>query len=259
MMTVLSNREIALDNEEVLKEAKMARYPKAQWIGCNPNNYSTDPIKHKFIVIHVTQGDNQSGTDSWFQNPQAIVSAHFSIGKDGAIHQYVDTDQMAYAEMAYNGESISIEHSGYTGDFLTPQQIASERELLLWIHQTHKIRLVHTTNPADPLGGVIGHGELGVPGGNHPLCPGAHILTDITRILSEPPLKPVTPPAPVNRPTLKLGSKGPQVVFLQRKLHIPANGTFNAQTEAAVKHFQTLHKLPVNGIVDAAVWRALGA
>ena len=235
----------------------MARYPKAQWIGCNPHNYSIEPIKHKFVVIHVAQGDNQGGTDSWFQNPSAVVSAHFSIAKDGTVHQYVDTNQMAYTEMAYNSESISIEHSGYTGDFLTPQQIASDRELLLWIHETHKIRMVHTTNPNDPLGGVIGHGELGVLGGNHPLCPGAHILSDIVRILDEPPLKPVAPP--VVHPVLKLGDKGPQVVLVQHKLHIvPADGIFGPSTEAAVKHFQVLHKLNANGMVGPAMWKALG-
>lgn len=234
----------------------MARYPKAKWIGCNANNYSTQKIQHKFIVIHVTSGDNQSGTDAWFQNPKAIVSAHFSIGKDGTVHQYVDTDQMAYAEMDHNGTSISIEHSGMSGDHLTPQQLASDKELLAWIHATHSIRLVRTHNPADPNGGVIGHGELGVSGGNHPNCPGANILSDITNLLAGSPPK---PPVPVTHPILKVGSTGLQVIFLQQKLHIPADGTFGPQTEAAVKHFQTLHNLPATGIVDAATWKALGA
>ena len=234
----------------------MARYPKAKWIGCNVKNYSTQAIQHKFIVIHVAQSSTQSGTDSWFQNPSAIVSAHFSVDKDGTVHQYVDTNEMAYAEMDHNINSISIEHIGFTGEHLTPQQQASDKELFAWIHAIHGIRLVRTHNPSDPLGGVIGHGELGVNGGNHPDCPGANILADVTHILGTPPPK---PPIPVTRPVLKLGSRGTQVTFLQHKLHIPADGIFGPQTEAAVKHFQILHKLRANGMVGPAMWKALGA
>ncbi len=235
----------------------MARYPKAKWVGCNTKNYSTQAIQHKFIVIHVAQGANQSGIDAWFNDPKAIVSAHFSVAKDGTVHQYVDTNQMAYAEMDHNINSISIEHLGFTGEHLTPQQEAADKELFAWIHATHGIRLVRTHNPSDPLGGVIGHGELGVSGGNHPDCPGVNILADVTHILSGTPLP--KPPTPPKRPVLKVGSKGLQVILLQHKLHIPADGIFGSQTEAAVKHFQTLHKLPANGIVDAATWKALGA
>jgi len=234
----------------------MAHYPKAQWKGCSTKNYSTQAIQHKFIVVHVAQGDNQGGIDAWFQNPNARVSAHFSIAKDGTVHQYVDTAQMAYAEMDHNINSISIEHLGYTGDHLTAQQKAADKELFAWIHATHGIRLVRTHNPSDPLGGVIGHGELGVGGGNHPQCPGTNILSDVTNLLNGNPPK---PPVPVTHPILKVGSKGLQVIFLQQKLHIPADGIFGAQTEAAVKHFQALHKLVADGIVGPATWKALGA
>ena len=47
------------------------------------------------IVEHVMQG-SLTGTDHWFQNPNAQVSAHFGIGKDGSVHQYVDTAFMGY-------------------------------------------------------------------------------------------------------------------------------------------------------------------
>jgi N-acetyl-anhydromuramyl-L-alanine amidase AmpD len=169
----------------------MARYPKAQWKGADPHNFSTQAIHPKFIVIHVTGGSNQSGTDAWFNNPAAQVSAHFSIGKDGQIHQYVDTAQMAYHCMDHNPISIGIEHSGVTGDHLTKQQLASEKELLQWISTTHHIRLVRTSDPHDPAGGVIGHGELGVSGGNHPQCPGVNILNDVHNLLNtiNPPKK----------------------------------------------------------------------
>jgi N-acetylmuramoyl-L-alanine amidase len=38
-----------------------------------------------------------SGCDSWFNNPAAQVSAHYGVGLDGAVHQYVDLPLAAWA------------------------------------------------------------------------------------------------------------------------------------------------------------------
>lgn len=38
-----------------------------------------------------------AGTDSWFRNPTAYVSAHFGVGLDGSVHQYVDLGNIAWA------------------------------------------------------------------------------------------------------------------------------------------------------------------
>ena len=237
------------------------RYPGAIWKGAAPTNWQPTRIAPKFIVEHVAQGEDLSGLDSWFQNPHAIVSAHFGIGKDGTIHQYVDTDYMAYAEMAWNDRAISIEHLGVSGDHLTPEQQQAEITLWLWLEKTHHIRLVRTSNPNDPAGGIIGHGELGVAGGNHPNCPGLPILADIAQMLGEiPPVvppKPPTPPTPA-APVLAAGSHGLWVVRLQHLLHIPADGNFGPQTDAAVRHFQAAHHLTVDGIVGPETWHALG-
>lgn len=52
----------------------------------NPNNYwnSRGGTQIQLIVIHVESGSEQ-GTISWFANPQAHVSAHYSISKAGQI------------------------------------------------------------------------------------------------------------------------------------------------------------------------------
>ena len=234
----------------------MPRYANAQWKGANPNNFSTQKIIPKYIVIHVTQGDNQGGTDSWFNNPKAIVSAHFSIGKDGSVHQYVDTSETAYAEMAWNDRAISIEHNGMSGDHLTAQQKTSLKALLDWIHTTHNIPLVWQPN-GNGASGVVSHGELGVDGGNHPDCPGANIISDVKSLIATPAPKPPAP-APKARPTIREGAQGSDVILLQQKLHIPADGIFGAQTTAAVKHFQQQRHLPIDGVVGPATWSALG-
>jgi hypothetical protein len=156
----------------------MARYPHAEWHGPVPNQSGARGTTTNRIVIHVMQG-SLSGTDAWFHNPESQVSAHFGVGRDGECYQWVDTDDTAWAEAAYNGVAISIEHEGLTGESLTTIQLARSLALQLWILETYpSIPPLFVMNPAVP-GGIIGHGQLGVPGGNHPDCPGMPILRQI--------------------------------------------------------------------------------
>jgi peptidoglycan hydrolase-like protein with peptidoglycan-binding domain len=63
-------------------------------------------------------------------------------------------------------------------------------------------------------------------------------------------------------PTLAEGDAGPAVKMLQTRLnvwgaHLTVDGNFGALTLAAVKAFQTAHKLKVDGIVGPQTWAAL--
>ena len=58
--------------------------------------------------------------------------------------------------------------------------------------------------------------------------------------------------------TIKRGSKGDEVVTLQKILGITADGDFGPKTEAAVKSYQSAHGLTADGIVGAKTWAALG-
>ena len=59
--------------------------------------------------------------------------------------------------------------------------------------------------------------------------------------------------------TLKLGSRGAQVMTLQKKLHLRADGIFGPLTDEAVREFQEKNGLTIDGIVGPKTWDKLGA
>ncbi len=63
--------------------------------------------------------------------------------------------------------------------------------------------------------------------------------------------------AEVRAELLRLGSRGPAVVKVQRALGIKADGVFGPKTRAAVKTFQRSHGLRADGIVGPATRAAL--
>lgn len=83
------------------------------WVG-SPNHYSGRngyPITH--ITLHIMVG-HLAGTDSVFTNANSQASAHYGIGADGSIHQYVNENDGSYSDANYasNNSTISIEHEG---------------------------------------------------------------------------------------------------------------------------------------------------
>ena len=83
------------------------------WVG-SPNHYSGRggySVTH--ITLHIMAG-YLAGTDSVFTNPASQASAHYGIGADGTIHQYVSEADGSYGDANYisNNSTISIEHEG---------------------------------------------------------------------------------------------------------------------------------------------------
>lgn len=204
------------------------RYPESTWRGTVPNMGGTlvDP---PLIVVHVMQGTLE-GTDSWFHNPSAEVSAHFGVGRDGTVYQWVLLDRVAWAEANYNEAAISIEHEGFSSSValsaaavdelapatramyedrhngLTQAQLTSSGKLIHWLAtEIAKERgipfadVFRRTNK--PTVGVIGHGELGVPGGDHPDCPGSVIMDQFNVALRLPAADAI--PAEAKTPLVK--------------------------------------------------------
>lgn len=85
------------------------------WIG-SPNHYDGrggHSVTH--ITLHIMAG-YLAGTDTVFTNPASQASAHYGIGSDGTIHQYVSESDGSYSDANYesNNSTISIEHEGGT-------------------------------------------------------------------------------------------------------------------------------------------------
>lgn len=236
----------------------MAIYPEAQWHGPVPNQGG--PMGQiRLGVVHIMSG-TQAGTDSWFHNPSAQVSAHFGIAKDGTVYQWVDTSIIAWAEAAYNDCAISVENEGQSGEQLTFGQAVALSKLMAWLWDTHKIPLGPITDPAGH--GWIGHGQLGVAGGAHPLCPGQPILDQLPTVCKAAwnIVFPPAPPAPPAHRTLTPGMSGLDVCWVQKYLGVKVTGVFDAATSAAVIAFRKKNNLkPTDkAIVGPRVWQLMG-
>lgn len=69
---------------------------------------------------------------------------------------------------------------------------------------------------------------------------------------------PTTPPPTQPRPTLRRGSRGPDVRIVQNALNaLPIDGIFGIKTETAVRKFQEEQALTIDGIVGPRSWEAL--
>jgi N-acetylmuramoyl-L-alanine amidase len=238
----------------------MARYPGAAFHGPVPNMHAGGNHPRLF-VLHIMEG-SLSGTDAWFHNPQAQASSNFGNGRGGLLYQWVDTADEAWAQAAYNNAAISVEHEGNTGDSLTEAQLNNDAHLLAWAHQVHGIPLRVTDDPASS--GVIGHGLLGVAGGNHPDCPGTPVLDQRQEIVDRAIA--LLTPAPTPLPPLKenemlyqlTGFNGPAVAMFDphsKLIWDVADGTSATSWAAA----QGVVKVTITAAEHAAIVAACSA
>ena len=148
------------------------------------------------IVVHVAEGTYR-GTLSWFQNPQAKVSAHFTVGKDGEVGQSVRRTDTAWhagpvppGEPEMNPRSIGIEHEGKQGTppwEPTDAQLEASAQLVAMLCRLYRL-------PADRTH-IIGHSEVYPGRAARANCPGRgwpwdRFLARVNAILSPLPADP---------------------------------------------------------------------
>jgi N-acetylmuramoyl-L-alanine amidase-like protein len=171
------------------------RYPGAEWRPISINYRSGGNIPTLFIV-HIMQG-TLAGSDSWFRNPRAQVSAHFGVSKAGTIYQWVDTHDTAWHAMSANHRSIGVEHEGDTGEHLTAAQLEADAKLFAWSTEHHAIP---ASLARGPEGSGLAYHALGSSSwGGHLQCPGQPIIGQLPAMLKR--AKQIcagggTPPAP---------------------------------------------------------------
>jgi N-acetylmuramoyl-L-alanine amidase len=75
--------------------------------------------KPEAIVIHIMQG-SLTGTDSWFSNCKAKVSAHYGVGKNGEVHQFVNEKDIAWHAGVITSPSWSLIKKAPNGLYINP-------------------------------------------------------------------------------------------------------------------------------------------
>jgi N-acetyl-anhydromuramyl-L-alanine amidase AmpD len=160
-------------------------------------------IKHNFsksgmsktpmgLVVHIADSSTLQGIHAWFDNPDQTstskgvvthikASAHFAVGMDGAVWQFVDTDHQAFGMGGKNSNQnwISVENVGYGGNQLTGAQITSLGALLGWLHETKHVPLRLAANSSEQ--GLAYHSidkNWGRPG-----CPGQPIIDQLPQVV----------------------------------------------------------------------------
>ncbi|MBI3536197.1 MAG: N-acetylmuramoyl-L-alanine amidase [Chloroflexi bacterium] len=161
----------------------------------NNFDFGRNGNKVKAVVLHIAAGPMFAVLPT-FNDVNRPASAHFCVGKDGAIEQYVSIDDTAYgnglrakdgkwftgggkevnppwqdivAGLNPNLYTISIEHDGQPQDKWTPQMYDANNRLLQWIaKQTGLNYVVHHT--------LIGHHEINPI--DRPNCPGPNVEWD---------------------------------------------------------------------------------
>jgi N-acetylmuramoyl-L-alanine amidase len=155
----------------------------AAWMGGVPtSNYTVGragtPIS--MIVIHTTEGTAASAL-SWFQSTSSLASAHYIVGRDGAVWQAVADADTAYhaGNYSYNQKAVGIELEGWAdgvgGDF-------SWQTSAQWTSVTALVGCLSTTySVARDRAHLIGHNQVPDPyvaaawgGAGHHYDPGAY-------------------------------------------------------------------------------------
>lgn len=174
--------------KQFLEQVPEGQYER--WIGADPGNFRKGRVGNpriELIVIHVIEG-TLAAADAWFNDPAAEVSAHYAIGLNREIHQYVKEEDTAFHAGRVNGAtaalvrlyqanpnyySIGIEHEGTATSEWPDTMYEDSARLVAEIAKRHGIPLDRTH--------IVGHREIYALKS----CPGRGDVDRIVRLARE--------------------------------------------------------------------------
>lgn len=156
------------------------------------SNYYTNRngVKPIGICNHISVG-TMTSMDAWFKNPASNASAHFGIGRNGAIHQYVDIEHGAWTQgitrdaikyatapliksmdMNPNLYLIGIEHEGYAGNGVDGDLTEAQLKSSLWLHKYIQDYVMKKWKHKIDLNSYYVLGHYQIDPRRKPFCPG---------------------------------------------------------------------------------------
>lgn len=158
-------------------------YPGAQRRPISVNYSAGTAEPNRLDITHVMQG-SLWGTDSWFHNPAAQASAHFGVGYDGTVLQWVSCNMMAWHACNANGHSIGVETEGMAGQPFTRAQVRKLAAILNWANQEYPSISMWLNVNTVRGSGLSWHGLGGSNWCSHPSCPGTPRIRALPDILA---------------------------------------------------------------------------
>lgn len=186
----------------------MARCPFARQTPFNFNSkLDRMPNGPKAAFLHTNGGG--ASLVGWFNQQYASgvgrVGCTFQVYKDGRIDQFVDTDQIIYAQYSASRWAVSIEteDDGRPSTPWTAAQVQAIVRLLRWLHQEHGIPLRLMRSATDS--GIGYHEQFSVYNASGHRCPGpvreAQLRNQIIPALNKPVVLPTAPAKVPSRTT----------------------------------------------------------
>jgi peptidoglycan hydrolase-like protein with peptidoglycan-binding domain len=241
----------------------MARFACATWrpIGANTGGKLAS---QRGLVLH-----HQAGNGSlygFFNNPAAGVSAHFWVGKNGTIEQYVDTSVVAWHGRDLNSNWVGVETEGCgTSPHAETMPSAMESALARIYAEGARVHGWRNQLASSNGGAGFGYHRMAV----NTACPCDVRLNRRGPILAvafgggaaAPPSTGKAPPLRVDYFGRPHNSTCADVRVWQDKMcswgwftRPQVDGIFGPQSEDVAKRFQRQQGLTADGLVGPATW-----
>lgn len=210
---------------------------------------------HLGLILHVQQGNGS--LFNRFNTPANQCSSTWWVSKAGTIEQYVDADNIAWAQMAGNRTYNSVETEGFVSEPLTEAQLNALVTIYLFGHNKYGWAVQLADKPGDR--GLGDHRMGGIAWGGHP-CPGDIRIAQRAEVLRRVNVALTPTLSPISIPTLSEASKMTGTVAVKILPTPSGNGYWVVASTGGVfsfgdaQFFGSMGGKPLNApISDAAV------